>query len=78
MERTLVKTAIYSFILSFSMLLLFIDRVQTVQDATGAYSGVARTYPDYFLMLVRSSIAITLCVVIVVFLVKWWKGKKIE
>ncbi|MFE0508242.1 hypothetical protein ACWF7H_29090 [Peribacillus butanolivorans] len=76
MERILVKTAIYTCITSFSLLLVLIDRVRVVKDEAGEYSGEASSYPDYFLMLLRYSILVTFIVVIIVFLIKLFKKSK--
>ncbi|MEH6945015.1 hypothetical protein [Bacillus sp. JJ722] len=79
MEKILVKTAIYTFLVSFSLLLVSLDRERVTQDAAGNYSSEAYTYPEYFLMLLRYSIIITFILVIVVFLIKLYKkfkGKK--
>ncbi|MEH6942218.1 hypothetical protein [Bacillus sp. JJ722] len=73
MEKILVKTAIYTFIVSFSLLLVSIDRVRVTKDTDGMYSSEAYSYPEYFLMLLRYSIIITFIVVIIVFVIKWYK-----
>ena len=65
-----MKTAIYSFITSFLLLLVSIDRIEHVRDAAGMYSGVETSYPDYFFMIFRYSIRITFIIVINVFLIK--------
>lgn len=73
MERTLVKTAVYSFITSFSLLLVFKQRVRLTTDFNGMSSYVETSYPDFFLMLLRYSIIITFIMVILVFLYKRFK-----
>lgn len=73
MERTLVKTAIYSFITSFSLLLVLIDRVRSTTDVNGMTSGVETSYPDFFFMILKYSIIITFIIVIFVFLFKKYK-----
>lgn len=73
MERTLVKTAVYSFITSFSLLLVFKQRVRLTTDINGMSSYEETSYPDFFLMLLRYSIIITFSMVILVFLYKRFK-----
>ena len=38
-EKTLIKTAIYSFIISFSALLVLVNRTGTSEDVNGMHSG---------------------------------------
>ncbi|RHW30950.1 hypothetical protein D1B33_18110 [Lysinibacillus yapensis] len=73
MERTLVKTAIYSFVTSFSLLLVLIQRVKYTTDLEGMGSFEETSYPDFFFMILRYSIIITYIMVIVVFLSKRFK-----
>ena len=78
MEKILVKTAIYTFLISFSLLLLSLDRERVTKDAVGNYSSVVYTYPEYFLMLLRYSIILTIISVLIVCLIKLYprfKGK---
>ena len=72
-ERTLVRTAIYSFITAFSLLLIFIQRVRLTTDLGGMGSYEAKSYPDFFFMILRYSIIITFIMVIFVFLYKRYK-----
>ena len=78
MERILVKTAIYTFLISFSLFLLSLDRERVTKDVVGNYSSVVITYPEYFLMLLRYSIILTIISVLIVCLIKLYprfKGK---
>lgn len=73
MERTLVKTAIYSFITSFSLLLVLIQRVRMTTDVNGMVSAEETPYPEFFFMIIKYSIIITFIMVIFVFLYKKYK-----
>ncbi|MFS0881847.1 hypothetical protein CHH83_26360 [Bacillus sp. 7586-K] len=73
MERLLVKTAIYSFITSYLVLLAFIDRVRMTTDVNGMNSAEEIPYPDFFLMNLKYSIMITFSIVMIVFLYKKYK-----
>ena len=76
MEKILLKTATYTFIISFSLLLVLIPRTELTTDVNGMSSSEAYTYPEYFLMLLRYSIIITFIGVISCFLIKYYKGIK--
>ncbi|MFL0366234.1 hypothetical protein ACH0BF_24970 [Pseudobacillus sp. 179-B 2D1 NHS] len=76
MERTLVKTAIYSFIISFSALLIIMDRTDTSEDADGMTSTWEIPYPDYFFMILQDSIKITFAVIGIAFLIKLFRRNK--
>ena len=76
MEKTLIKTAIYSFIISFSALLVLVNRTGTSEDVNGMHSGWEITYPDFFFMILEYSITITFIMVIIVSLIKWFKKHK--
>ncbi|WP_277587149.1 hypothetical protein [Psychrobacillus antarcticus] len=73
MEKTLVKTAIYSFIISFSALLVLVNRTGTSKDINGMYSGWKIPYPEYLSKILEYSITITFIMVIIVSLIKWFK-----
>ncbi|WP_019241674.1 MULTISPECIES: hypothetical protein, partial [Bacillus] len=64
------------FIVSYSLLLVLINRVRVTKDVTGNYSSEAYTYPEYFLMLLRYSIIVTFIIVISVFLILGYKKLK--
>ncbi|MGM9926512.1 MAG: hypothetical protein ACI35P_01045 [Bacillus sp. (in: firmicutes)] len=76
MEKILVKTAIYTCIVSFSLLFVFVPRTWLTTDVNGMSSSAAYTYPEYFFMLARYSIMITFIVVIGLFLIKYYKERK--
>ncbi|MED4402055.1 hypothetical protein [Metabacillus fastidiosus] len=73
MEKTLVKTAIYSFITSFSLLLVLIQRVRYTTDVSGMGSVEETSYPDFFFMILKYSIITTFIIVIFMFLYKKYK-----
>ncbi|MDQ0229160.1 hypothetical protein J2S19_000410 [Metabacillus malikii] len=70
MERTLIKTAIYSFITSFSLMIVLIQRVKSTTDANGMVSGEEIPYPEFFYMILKNSIIITIVMVVIIFLYK--------
>jgi hypothetical protein len=76
MERKLVKSAIYTFITSFCLLLAFLDQTPTVQTAEGMYTTMHIEFGEFFLMIVQYSIRITLVVVLLVFLIEVIKKRK--
>lgn len=75
-EKILIKTAIYSFIISFSALLVLVDRNGTSEDVNGMISGWEIPYRDFFFMILEYSIMITFIMVIIVSLIKWFKNIK--
>ncbi len=74
MEKTLVKTAIYSFITSFSLLLVLIQRVRYTTDVNGMGSVEETSYPDFFFMILKYSIMATFIIVIFMFLYKKYRN----
>lgn len=76
MEKILVKTGIYTFIITFSLLLVLMPRTDVVADVSGIYSSIEYTYPEYFLMLLKYSIIVTYIAVIILFLIKYSQKKK--
>ncbi|MDQ0229203.1 hypothetical protein J2S19_000453 [Metabacillus malikii] len=73
MERTLVKTAIYSFITSFSLMIVLIPRVRSTTDVNGVFSGEETPYTEFFFMILKNSIIITFIMVALIFLYKKYK-----
>ncbi|WP_121604556.1 hypothetical protein [Virgibacillus sp. Bac332] len=70
MEKILLKTGMYAFIFSFLLFFVGIDRVKSTTDINGMTSGVEIPYPDYFLMITRYSIMISLIAISFVFAVQ--------
>lgn len=75
-EKTLVKTAIYTFITSFLLLIVLIPRTRVTQDASGAWSSEGYTYPDFFFMILKYSIVLAFVSIIIVILIKLLKKHK--
>jgi hypothetical protein len=75
-EKILVKTGIYSFTLSFMLLLVGMDRIKSTTDVNGMISSVETTYPDFFFMITRYSIIISIITVILVYAFLLLKKKK--
>ncbi len=67
MEKIIVKTAIYSFIISFSLLLVFLNRTYSTEDVNGYISTSGTSYPDFFFMITEYSIILSIISVILVF-----------
>lgn len=76
MEKLLVKTGIYSFIVSFSLLFVFIPRTRNTTDVNGMTSGMVIPYPDFFFNITRYSIIISSVAVIVMCFVDRFKRIK--
>lgn len=74
MERTLVKTAIYSFFISFSLLLVSIPRERSTTDLNGMSSVTGTPYSEFFFMILKYSIVITFIMGIFVFMYKKYKS----
>lgn len=73
MERTLVKTALYSFVISFSLLVL-IPRERYTTDVNGMMSFEVTPYSEFFFMNFKYSIIITLIMAVFIFLYKKYKS----
>ena len=73
MERILVKTVIYSFIISFSVLVL-IPRERYYTDINGMTSFEFTPYSEFFFMNLKYSIIITLIMSISIFLYNKYKS----
>ncbi|TDL76157.1 hypothetical protein [Peribacillus frigoritolerans] len=67
MEKILVKTAIYSFISSFSLLLVFLNRTKFTEDVNGMGSPEVTSYQDFFFAILEYSIIISIIAIILVF-----------
>ncbi|TMW72833.1 hypothetical protein [Alteribacter natronophilus] len=68
MERLIVKTGVYSFAVSFLVLLAFTDRYVTSQSGDVIQTS-ARSYPDYFFGIVQISAQFTLAAIIAVIVI---------
>ncbi|AXH99771.1 hypothetical protein DV702_08520 [Sporosarcina sp. PTS2304] len=60
MEKTVVKTAVYTLISSFFILFAVIPRESMITDFDGYSSYEVTAYADYFFMIALYSVRITL------------------
>lgn len=73
MERKLVKSAIYGFILGLSIMLLFVTDIdKVVSHGSGSYTTYYLGTKDYIIKLIRYSIVFTYMIVIVTLLFELW------
>ena len=68
MEKILVKTGIYSLVLSFFLLVVFMKREESTTDFEGMTSFVVTPYPEFFFQIFRYSIITSIIAVIFVWL----------
>ncbi|WLD93912.1 hypothetical protein [Alkalihalobacillus sp. AL-G] len=66
MERLLVKTGIYSFIISFSLMFVFIPREREKEFTHEAITELMNV-GDYFFMIGRYSVMIMIAAVVLTF-----------
>ncbi|SFE58873.1 hypothetical protein [Alteribacillus iranensis] len=77
MERLLVKTGIYGFIVSLALGILFIDTTGTRQQR-GGYTFYEKDGMEYILDLLRFSIKITIVCMIVALFYTWYRKRNRE
>ncbi|VDG96906.1 Uncharacterised protein [Lysinibacillus sphaericus] len=75
MEKFLVKTGVYTFIISFLLLFVVIPREKNTTDLNGMSSVVETSYPEFFFNLACYSIIISIIAVVVMYFVKF-RNKK--
>ncbi|MEK5216793.1 hypothetical protein [Psychrobacillus sp. FSL H8-0487] len=68
MEKILVKTGIYSLVLSFFLFVVFMKREVRTTDFEGMTSFVVTPYPEFFFQIIRYSIITSIIAVICVLL----------
>ena len=68
MEKILVKTGIYSLVLSFFLFVVFMKREESTTDFEGMTSFVVTPYPELFFQIFRYSIITSIIAVIFVLL----------
>ena len=68
MEKLLVKTGIYSLVLSFFLLVVFMNREESTTDFEGMTSFVVTPYPEFFFQIFRYSIITSIIAVMFVWL----------
>jgi len=66
MEKIVVKTGIYSFIVSFFLLVVFMKKEESTTDVEGMTSYVITPYPEFFFHIFRYSIITSIIAVIFV------------
>ncbi|MGE7837639.1 hypothetical protein [Viridibacillus arvi] len=66
MEKILVKTGIYSFVVSFFLLVVFTKIEESITDVEGMTSFVVTPYPEFFFNIFRYSIITSIIAVILV------------
>ena len=77
MKKTIIKTAIYSFIISFMLLILSSPKTKNVKDVNGIFSTVEVSFRENIFNTLIYSLIITIILVVVTFLVKKFKKKVI-
>ncbi|WP_404357417.1 hypothetical protein LG291_03315 [Cytobacillus firmus] len=65
MEKIIVKTGIYSFIVSFFLLVAFMKRIESTTDVDGMTSSVITSYPEFFFTIFRYSVITSIIAVII-------------
>ncbi|MEK3856249.1 hypothetical protein [Cytobacillus sp. FSL H8-0458] len=68
MEKILVKTGVYSFIVSFFLLVAFMKRIESTTDVDGMTSSIITPFPEFFFAIFRYSvitsiIAVTIAII---------------
>lgn len=66
MEKILVKTGIYSFVVTFFILVAFMQIEESTTDVEGMTSFVVTPYPEFFFNIFRYSIITSIIAVILV------------
>ncbi|KOP81343.1 hypothetical protein ACFFHH_15160 [Cytobacillus solani] len=78
MEKNLIKVSIYSFITSFLVLFFLLDRTKSTKDTNGITSSEVISYPDYFFMILKYSVGITIGAVIIALIIKSLNKKRLS
>jgi predicted cation transporter len=65
LEKILVKTGIYSFIVSFFLFVVFFKREKLTTDVDGMSSYEITPFPQYFFQIFRYSVIISIIAVVV-------------
>ena len=76
MEKIVVKTGIYSFIVSFFLLVVFMKKEESTTDVEGMTSSVITPYSEFFFHILRYSIITSIIAVIFVCAYLLWNKKK--
>jgi ABC-type spermidine/putrescine transport system permease subunit I len=64
-EKMLVKTGIYSFILSFFLFVVFLKREKTTTDFEGMSSYEVTPFPQFFFQIFRYSVIISIIGIVI-------------
>ncbi|ETT80594.1 hypothetical protein MKZ08_12930 [Viridibacillus sp. FSL R5-0477] len=64
MEKILVKTGVYSFVVTFFILVAFMQIEESTTDVEGMTSFVVTPYPEFFFHIFRYSIITSIIAVI--------------
>ncbi|OMC77714.1 hypothetical protein [Viridibacillus sp. FSL H8-0123] len=64
MEKILVKTGVYSFVVTFFILVAFMQIEESTNDVEGMTSFVVIPYPEFFFHIFRYSIITSIIAVI--------------
>ncbi|MEK5530262.1 hypothetical protein BK128_20675 [Viridibacillus sp. FSL H7-0596] len=64
MEKILVKTGVYSFVVTFFILVAFMQIEESTNDVEGMTSFVVTPYPEFFFHIFRYSIITSIIAVI--------------
>ncbi|MCA1054033.1 hypothetical protein LCM10_03455 [Rossellomorea aquimaris] len=65
MEKVIVKTGTYTFILSFFLFVIFMNREEPFEVGDGGMSSFVTPYPDFFFQIFKFS-AITTVIAIII------------
>ncbi|MGN7177191.1 hypothetical protein BK139_14350 [Paenibacillus sp. FSL R5-0490] len=68
MEKIIVKTGIYSFIVSFFLLVAFMKRIESTKDVDGMTSSIITPFPEFFFTIFRYSVITSIIAVIIAIL----------
>jgi hypothetical protein len=77
-EKILVKTGIYSFIVSFFLFIAFIKREKTTTDVEEMSSFEVTPFPEYFFKLFRYSVILSIIAVVAAFLYVYYLKDEIS
>lgn len=78
MEKILVKTGIYSLIISFFLFVAFLKREKLTTDVEGMSSYEITPFPQYFFQIFRYSVIISIIAVVVAFLYVFYLKNEIS
>lgn len=78
MEKILVKIGIYSFVTSFFLLIIFLQRENETVDGDGMTSTFYTPFPEYFFTIFRYSVIASVLSVIVAGVFLWSDRPKKE